>query len=210
MTRTRSDFALQLISIAVVDILNPLLLISLALFVSVGYILTLIMPVDIDIWAALLWASVLLPLIPLSLRARQRWRVKPPHHESQPWRRLLPALPMLILLPSVVAILGSPTLSTISHADLYFVFVNQLYHGFAPPEHVLLPGFAANHYWLFHAYIAALVRATSTDTYSSLNVLNIIYIFSSLLWLAKTLVALAWASRAPSISASWCCLCLAL
>ena len=190
MTRTRSDFAWQLISIVVVDILNPLLLISLALFVSVGYILTLIMPVNIDIWAALLWASVLLPLIPLSLRARQRWRLKPSHHESQPWRRLVPALPLLILLPSVVAILGSPTLNTIAHADLYFVFVNQLYHGIAPPEHILLPGFPANHYWLFHAYIAALVRATSSDTYSSLNVLNIIYIFSSLLWLAKTLVAL--------------------
>ncbi len=190
MTRTRSDFAWQLISIVVVDILNPLLLISLAIFVSVGYILTLLMPVRIDTWVGLLWFSVLLPLIPLSLSVRRRWRVKPQHHENQPWRRLLPALPLLMLLPSVVAILGSPTLNTISHADVYFVFVNQLYHGIAPPEHILLPGFPANHYWLFHAYIAALVRATSTDTYSSLNVLNIIYIFSSLLWMAKTLVAL--------------------
>ncbi len=190
MTRSRGEFAWQFISVAVVDVLNPLLLIASALFMSVGYILTRLMPAHIDIWAALLWFSVLLPLFPLLQRARRRWLRNPPRPERSPWRRVLPALPILILSLAAPAILGSPTLNSISHIDIYFVYVRQLYTGIAPPENIFMPGFPANHYWMYHALVAAILRVTAADTYSVFNLLNLIFLLSSLLWLAKTLVAL--------------------
>ena len=45
MNRVNRDIVWRLLTTLVVDILNPTLVISLALFVSVGYILTLLMPV---------------------------------------------------------------------------------------------------------------------------------------------------------------------
>ena len=205
MTKSRGEFAWQFISIAVVEVLNPLLLISMALFLSVGYILTRLLPVNIDVWAALFWASVLLPLIPLIQRARRRWLLNAPPPERSPWRRALPALPIVILLPAALAILGSPTLNSIAHIDMYFVYIRQLYTGIAPPENIFLPGFPANHYWLYHALVAAIVRVTAADTYSALNMLNLLCLLSSLLWLAKTLVALGLAKPRGIYSASWSC-----
>ena len=53
MKPNRAGIAWRLINITIFDVLNPLLLISLALFVSLGYILTLLMPVDISHWQGL-------------------------------------------------------------------------------------------------------------------------------------------------------------
>ena len=62
MNRVNRDIVWRLLTTLVVDILNPTLVISLALFVSVGYILTLLMPVTIEIWLAVFCLTLLLPL----------------------------------------------------------------------------------------------------------------------------------------------------
>ncbi len=189
MNSSRGDSAWRL-AYAVVDILNPLLIISLALFVSVGYVLTLLIPVNIDVWAALLVLSLLLPCIVLSWRQRMRWKSTRQAPKPSSFRVLLTILPLLLLLPAIAVYLTRPSLIAIPHINIYLVYGQQIFHGASPPENIFMPGFAATHYWLFHAYIAALVKVTAVDIYSAAVLINAFYIFGSLYWIGRALVAL--------------------
>ena len=57
MTKAKVSAGAQFAAVLIIDVLNPLFMISLGLFVSIGYILTLLMPVTIDIWQAVFWVS---------------------------------------------------------------------------------------------------------------------------------------------------------
>ena len=59
---------MNLIQTIVEDILNPLILISLALFLSLGYLLTRVMPVSIDEWLIVFYLSVMIALVGLIAR----------------------------------------------------------------------------------------------------------------------------------------------
>lgn len=189
MSERPHDIAWRLLVTLVQDILHPLILISLALFMSVGYLLTFLIPVNIDVWVALLWLCLLLPLCALCWRARRKWRPSG-SVAAFAWRALLPALPLLIALPPILFQLARPSLKTIPHTRLRFVHSAQLYHGLAPPDHIFLPGHDSNINWLAYALPAALVRITSVDILTVYIVMNAVYLFSSLYWLAQVLVAL--------------------
>ena len=176
--------------ILVVEVLNPLLLMSLALFVSVGYILTLLIPVNVEIWALLLVGSLLVPAIPLTLRASGLWRNETWTSERVTWRVLLPLAPLLALTPVVLIQLAFSSVRAVAHVDLIFSYIIQAFHGSTPLENVFLPGYPANHYWLYYGMIAAIVKLTSVDTYTVFVVLNYAYLLGGLLWLAQTIVAL--------------------
>ncbi len=190
MNRSYISSGWQALSILVVEILNPLLLISLALFVSVGYILTLLMPVNIDIWALLLTVSWVIPVIPLARRAHRIWRNRSLNSDRVTWRVFLPWLPLLALAPVLLVQLAFASLNSIAHVDMYFSYVIQAYHGSTPLENVFVPGYAANYYWLYSCLLAAIVRLTSVDTYSVFNLLNFAYLLGGLLWLAQAIIAL--------------------
>jgi len=189
MNRRRVDFIWRIIVVLIVDIVNPLILISLALFMSVGYLLTFVIPVNIDVWVALLWLSLLLPLCALCWRARRKWRAGC-RAASFAWRALLPALPLLLVLPAILYQLAHPSIKAIPHTRMRFVNSAQLYHGLVPPEHIFLPGYATNINWLAYAPQAALVKVSSVDILTVYIVLNAVFLFSSLNWMAQALVTL--------------------
>ncbi len=62
----------RMFSAAIIDILNPQIVISLALIVSVGYILTLLMPANIVDWQVLFWLTLILPLAGLVVLAGRK------------------------------------------------------------------------------------------------------------------------------------------
>ena len=188
MSGSRIDAVWQFVA-TVVHILNPLILMSLALFMSVGYLLTFVARVTIDVWAALLWFSLLLPLTALCWRARRKWR-KSCRSAPFAWRALLPALPLLLALPAILYQLARPSIKAIPHNRLYLVYSAQLYHGLAPPDNIFLPGYPANNNWLALAPQAALVKVASVDILTTYIVLNAVFLFSSLYWLAQALVTL--------------------
>ncbi len=70
MNDSQLGVAWALLSLVVVEALLPLQLLVAGLFVGVGYILYLLLPLNINIWSALLGITVLLPLAPLTLQAR--------------------------------------------------------------------------------------------------------------------------------------------
>ena len=174
----------------VVEVLNPLLLISLALFVSFGYILTLLMPVNVDIWANVLVFSLVVPVIPLSLRAYRIWRNESPSADGTAWRLLLPLSPLLVLAPVALVSLALPSLNSIAHVDIYFSYIIQAFRGSTPLQSIFVLGYPPTHYWLYYAMTAAIVKLSGADSYSVFILLNFAYMLSGLLWLARTLVLL--------------------
>ncbi len=198
------------------QVLNPLFVIWPALFVCLGYLLTLLIPVEIAHWRALLWFSLLLPLAVLLLRFRGMTPLGPPVESgggTTPlgppdesgggfgsslgfhWRALLPLLPLLVFAPMFQAELASPTLQVLNHGDMHVAYVHQLLHRATPVENIFVPGYPANFYWLYHALLAALVKATGWAPPLVASLLTITAICSSFYWLARVLVALGLARR---------------
>ncbi len=185
MTLNSLSLLWRLTSSLVLDILNPLFLISLALFVGIGYILTLFMPVAIGHWQALFWLTLLLPGAALARSAHAKW-LRNAYREPS-WRALLPLLPLLVILPAVWAEFTSPTLQITHHGDIHIGYIHQLLYETTPIDNVFMVGFPANYYWLYHAYLATIARVTSFSPASASSIVNVIAIFSSLIWIGQTL-----------------------
>ena len=171
----------------ITDVLNPLFIISLALFVSVGYILTLLMPVRIEHWVAVFVVCTLVPLVWLAAGAYAKWKRGVCVKSQASWRTLLPLLPLLILAPAIWAEFAHPTMQILHHANVHVGYIHQLLYGAAPPENVFVAGYPGNYYWLYHAYLAAIVKITSFSPPTVASMVNVIAIFSSFAWIGQTL-----------------------
>lgn len=193
--RSWIDSAWRLLVGLFAEVLNPLLVIWLALFMCLGYILTLLMPVRIEHWTALLGATLLLTLAGLLPRFWRLWRAGCYESLAFDRRALLPLLPLLVFLPLFHAELSSPTLQIMGHIDIHAGYVNQLRFGAAPPENVFVAGHPSNYYWLYHAPLAALVALTGLPMTLLALLLNISAMIISFLLLADILVALGLAER---------------
>ena len=186
---------MRLVAVLITDALNPLFVISLALFASIGYILTLLMPVTIEIWQAALWVCTLMPLMGLSAGVYARWKQGVYVNSRASRRMILPVIPLLVLAPSVLAVLSSPVLQISHHGDVHSAHIHQLLYGATPIDNVYVPAYPPNFYWLYHAYLAAIARMTSLGPPFVAALVNAAAVFSSLLWIAQTLVMLKLARR---------------
>ena len=190
MTKLKLDAGLRLFAVLITDALNPLFVISLALFASLGYILTLLMPVTIDLWQAVFWVSALIPFIGLLARVYAK-RKQDVYANSRPsWRMLLPFIPLLVLAPMLYGEFSLPGLQVSAHADIRLGYTHQLLYGATPVENIFAAGHPANYYWLYHAYMAAVAKITSLHPLQATEIVSITAIFSGLLWIAQTLIVL--------------------
>ena len=202
MSRSGTDFVWRLLTALVVDILNPLFVIALALYVSVGYLLSLLMPMRVEHWLMLLIFAVCASLVamlanafPVSGKGSQR-------RDRVTWRVLAPMLPLFIFVPVFQAEFAKPVLQILNHGDLHVGYVHELLHRSTPVHNIYVPGYPANYYWLYHAILAALVKLTSLAPPLVASLLTLLAILSSLLWLGKSLSLLKLAKpRTVSLGA---------
>ncbi len=185
---------MRLATILLVEVLNPLFVISIALYAGMGYILTLLVPVDISHWQMLFWVTLLLPLGMLLSRAIHKWKQGQTPNPTSAWKRVLPLLPLLIFIPVFGAELTYPNLQLPGHGDLHADYVFQLLYGSTPIDNAFVPGYPANYYWLYHAYLAALVSITNLSAPTVGSIVNLIAILSSLLWIGQALIDLGVAN----------------
>lgn len=175
----------------VLDVLNPLFAISFALFVSVGYIVSLLMPVTIGLWQALLIPCTLIPFVWLLAGAVKRSKQNQSNVYRFSWRVFLPlVIPILVLAPGLYAIASSPTVQVLSNPDLHYGYIHQALHRSTPFENIFVAGYPANYYWLFHAYVAAWTQWTIGPPSYIGSIVNVLAVFSSFLWIGQTLVLL--------------------
>ena len=180
----------RLFAAALVDILNPLFVISLALFVTIGYALSLIMPVTIEVWRALFWLTLLLPLAGLSLRVYRNWHREERSSIASSWRVMLPLVPLLVLTLHLYAEFSATPLQVLSHGDIHSGYVYQILYRETPLENVFLAGFPANYYWLYHAYLAVLVKISFLSMGLVSSLVLVVSILSGVLWVAEIILLL--------------------
>ena len=99
-------------------------------------------------------------------------------------------VPAMVLAPGLYAIVSSPTVQILSHPDLHFGYINQLLYGSTPLENVFVAGYPANYYWLFHAYLAAVVKITALRAPYVASIVNVLSVVSSFLWIGQILILL--------------------
>ena len=186
--RYRIDFCWRLLVVAAVDVLNPLFLISVALFFGLGCSLTLLRPVAVADWQALLIASICVVLAILVARAWARWQQDAKDARRFHWSVVLPLLPVAVLTPLFLSELTYPYLQLRHHGDIHLGYIHQLMYAETPPENIFAPGYPANYYWLYHALVAAISQWTLLSPPLVASTLNIAAILSSLLWISQTLV----------------------
>ena len=182
---------MKLAAILILEVFNPLFAISFALFVSVGYIFSLLTPMTIDLWQALLIPCTLIPFAWLLSGAVKRSKQSQSDAYQFTWRVFLPlVIPATVLAPGLYAIASSPTVQILSHPDLHFGYINQLLYGSTPLENVFVAGSPANYYWLFHAFLAAVVKTTALRAPVVASIVNVLSVVSSFLWIGQILVLL--------------------
>ncbi len=195
MMRRIVDRTWRFLILAAVDVLSPLPLFSLALFFSLGYSLTLLGPVALHQWRALLWLSLLIPAAGLGARSYWRWRAGKYSCLRFSWRAPLPLLPLLALAPVFCAELESPWLQIQWHGNIHVAYAHQIMYAATPIENVFLPGYPASFYWLYHAYFAAISQTTAFAPPLAASLLNMVAILCGLLWIALSLLRLRLATR---------------
>ena len=193
-TTENGVFCLKIASILILDVLNPLFAISFALFVSVGYVMTLLIPMRVENWAALLLFAIFLSFCCLVSRSWSK-RKKGDYSDCDiAWKIFLPMLiPLIVLAPGLYIIVTSPTMQVMNHPDIHFGYIYQLSFESTPLENVFLAGFPANYYWLWHAYIAAFAKLTSLKASHVATLINVGSMLLSFLWIGQVLVRLRMA-----------------
>ena len=174
--------------IFLVDALNPALTIALALHVSLGYILTLLRPVAFEHWLALFWLASILALCGaawLAFRAAGG-----DSNGAFDGRGLLPLLPLLILLPAVLAEFAHPSMQITHHGDVHLGFIHQLQYGVTPIENVFAAGYPPAYHWLYHAWLLPIAGITGFNPATVSSLVNVAAMLSSFIWLGKSLLLL--------------------
>ena len=190
MTKVKVGAGAQFAAVLIADALNPLFVMSLAIFASAGYLLSLLTPVDIEMWRGLFWVSLVVPGLGLLPRAYRKWQGSADIAKPFSWRALLPFIPLLILAHSLIIEFSNPFLQIRAHGELYSGYMQQLFYGATPIESYYAAGHPANHYWLYFAYVAAVAKITSWPLLYASAIVNFAALFSGLLWLAQTVILL--------------------
>lgn len=106
-------------------------------------------------------------------------------------------LPFLILLPGVASVLLSTRLQLSNHGAFHIGYINQILLGNSTPENVVLPGFQANIYWLYHALLAVVVTILNVPAPIASITINFIALAGSFYWINKFLKLLGIDKRNP-------------
>ncbi|MCZ6702983.1 MAG: hypothetical protein O6940_08085 [Ignavibacteria bacterium] len=106
-------------------------------------------------------------------------------------------MPFLILLPGVASVLLSTRLQLSNHGAFHIGYINQILLGNSTPENVVLPGFEANVYWLYHALLAVVVTILNVPAPIASITINFIALAGSFYWINKFLKLLGIDKRNP-------------
>ncbi len=112
---------------------------------------------------------------------------------------LLMFLPYIIFIPGVIASFILVDMQMRPHGGYHIAYVYQILKSFIPPENVVLPGYGANIYWLYHALLATFVNISNLSAPQVSSILNLFTLISSFYWINRILKALNIKQKKPFI-----------
>ena len=113
---------------------------------------------------------------------------------------ILGLVPFFVFIPGLIAILFSVRVQLSIHGAFHLGYIYQILNGLAPPENPVLPGYAANAYWMFHALVATLSEISRTPPPLVAAFVNIGALIVSLYWIRKILGLLGLSNRNPLVT----------
>jgi hypothetical protein len=135
----------------------PVLTFVPIVFGLIGYVLSRITDMTIVMWELVMLASILL-CVGVVLATKIPYVTTQSEHNprAMSWWFVLAliALPMLVMLPGLWALLTDTGVQAITHTDFHASLINQIIHGTFPPVNPQIPDLPIGYYWLYHALIA--------------------------------------------------------
>jgi len=104
---------------------------------------------------------------------------------------VLGLIPYLTLVPGFTALLLSTRVQLSVHGGFHTGYIFQILHGFSPPENVVLPGYGANIYWLYHALLAVFSYIYNIAPPLASAVVNLGGLIGALYWIRKSIGMIA-------------------
>ena len=180
----------------------PLLTFFPVVFALVGYLVSLVLPISIELWEMIFFLSIVFCLGILTL-SKTVFSRSQSESNLPSWRViLLLILPMLVLLPSLYATLVDTSVQTTVHADFHTSLINQIMQGTFPPVNPQIPDLPIGYYWLYHSLLAVPNHFFALAAPMVSSCLNLISLVCSLLWVGLVVEELGFESKRPFLLGS--------
>jgi hypothetical protein len=180
-------------------VLNPALAVSLAIYATVGYVLSqFLQPMPIAVWGVVLIASAAACITIFAFVTRDFHPPTPSGADTSAGRgageggalgTALQYLPYVLLLPGMLAFVITVRTQISHHGFFHSGYVYQILAGYAPPETAVLPGHPANIYWLYHALLATITGLTHLPVPLASVAVNFVALISTFGWMARAIRA---------------------
>jgi len=177
----------------------PLLTFPPVIFALAGYLVSLIVPISIELWDMVFLLSI---VFCLGILSGSKTVFSTPQAESSlpSWQVIvLIVLPLLVLIPGMYATLVDTSVQTTVHADFHTSLINQIMHGTFPPVNPQIPDLPIGYYWLYHSLLAVpthLLGVAAPIVSASLNLISLI---CSLFWVGLLVQELGFESKRPFV-----------
>ena len=124
-------------------------------------------------------------------------------HEFSIKNLVLGLIPYLVLLPGIIALLYSVRVQISNHGPFHTAYILQIINGSVPPENVVLPGFPANVYWLYHALLAVFVYVFASPPPFVSAAVNMLALIVSIYWINKAIGVTNLSNKSSFIRSSY-------
>ncbi len=153
-----------------------------------GYSLSLLFHnFNLELWNIVFIGIFILSFLVIVLRNKEYLKLSYRDKNVSAKSLFLKYLPYLVFLPPIILILHSTGIQMSLHGGFHIGYVNQLLRSVIPPENVVLPGYEANIYWLYHALLATIVKIFNIAAPLASTILNIFALIGSLYWINRIL-----------------------
>jgi len=183
-----------------IDIVSYTTMISLVIFGVSGYILSqILVTVPIEMWSLVL----LISFVSVFILSLYNSKIDNTEHKFSIRNFVLGLLPFLLLLSIFIPLALSERLQISHHGPFHMGYITQIIKGVSPPENVVLPGFPANVYWLYHALLAVFANTFRLPQPAASAIINFIALIGSFYWIRKSVGILGLKNKNPFITSCY-------
>jgi hypothetical protein len=179
------------------NLANPFASIFLIIFAGIGFALSLVISLSIELWSLIFGLSFLICIILFVVKKPNflfeidiQWT----HRRRDHFVRYIP---YLIFVPGFLIVFSHTYYQMLFEGVLHTSYTSQILAGVTPPENPFLPGYAPNYYWLYHALLATTANVTRLAPPLLSSILNLLAFISIFAWVKQIIRAMGYSHLHP-------------